>query len=72
LIESEHYFVDFDHPLCQKTRMVGFPWDFGRTPASVRLKAPELGEHTDEILTGLGYTIEVIGRFRNEEVIVWE
>lgn len=33
--------------------MVATPVDFAKTPASVRTRAPRLGEHTDELLAGL-------------------
>ena len=40
------------------------------TPGEVRLPAPEFGEHTEEILTGLlDYSWEQIGILREREVI---
>ena len=50
--------------------MPGFPWDFSETPASWRLPAPGLGEHTGEILAGLGYRSEEIASFKTEKVVV--
>jgi formyl-CoA transferase/CoA:oxalate CoA-transferase len=49
--------------------MVGFPWDFSSTPASCRLPAPELGQHTEEILAELGYDESEIAEMRQEGVI---
>jgi crotonobetainyl-CoA:carnitine CoA-transferase CaiB-like acyl-CoA transferase len=69
MIENE-YIVDFDHPVLGKTKMVGFPVRFSKTPASIRLPAPEFGEHTEEVLREIGeYTWEEIGQLREEEVI---
>ena len=39
------------------------------TPASVRRRAPALGEHTDEVLAELGFSAEEIAVFRSENVI---
>jgi len=50
-------------------RIIGFPWSFSETPASVKREAPELGQHTEEILLDLGYTWEDITNLKDEEVI---
>ncbi len=50
-------------------KMVGFPWDFSETPASWQRAAPALGQHTEEILSGLGYGREDIAKLREEGVI---
>ena len=66
---ANNYVVWFDHPVLGKTRMVGFPWDFSRTPASVRREAPEFGQHTEEILLELGYSWEDISRLKEKKAI---
>ncbi|MFZ0164498.1 MAG: CoA transferase, partial [Trebonia sp.] len=38
-------------------------------PDTVRTPAPDRGDHTDEVLTGLGYSPAEIGRLRAQEVI---
>ena len=40
-----------------------------QTPGSIRHRAPVLGEHTDEILTELGYDGSVIAALRQKGVI---
>lgn len=45
------------------------PLRLSRTPASVRGRAPVLGEHTDVILGELGYSAGEIASFRTEGVI---
>jgi crotonobetainyl-CoA:carnitine CoA-transferase CaiB-like acyl-CoA transferase len=52
-----------------KTKQVGFPWMFSQTPASVRRVAPELEEHTDELLLDLGYNQDDIAKLRQDSVI---
>jgi crotonobetainyl-CoA:carnitine CoA-transferase CaiB-like acyl-CoA transferase len=54
----------------QQGPAAGFPWDFSVTSASWRRRAPHLGEHTDEILCGLGYRAEEIEALRKEGVIL--
>jgi crotonobetainyl-CoA:carnitine CoA-transferase CaiB-like acyl-CoA transferase len=66
---ANNYVISFDHPVLGKTRMVGFPWDFSQTPASVRREAPEFGQHTEEILLELGYGWEDIARMKEDKVI---
>jgi crotonobetainyl-CoA:carnitine CoA-transferase CaiB-like acyl-CoA transferase len=52
-----------------KTKQVGFPWMFSETPASVVREAPELGQHTEEILLELGHTWDDISELRQDGVI---
>lgn len=61
--------VEIEHPALGVLRQVGIPLRFERTPGSVRSAPPLLGEHADEILTGLGYgTLEIAG-FRERRVV---
>jgi crotonobetainyl-CoA:carnitine CoA-transferase CaiB-like acyl-CoA transferase len=39
---------------------VGTPVSFGDTPATIAMDAPELGQHTEEVLVELGYSWEEI------------
>lgn len=66
---ANDYFVYTDHPEHGKTKMVGFPWAFSDTPASCRLPAPELGQHTEQILSDLGYNAMEIAELREKKVI---
>jgi crotonobetainyl-CoA:carnitine CoA-transferase CaiB-like acyl-CoA transferase len=66
---ANNYFVYYDHPVHGKTKMVGFPWDFSDTPATCRLPAPELGEHTEQILAEIGYSAEQMEELRQKQAI---
>jgi crotonobetainyl-CoA:carnitine CoA-transferase CaiB-like acyl-CoA transferase len=39
------------------------------TPNSIRRRAPTLGEHTDQILAGLGYDKKAIAALKQKRVI---
>jgi len=69
-MQANGYVVDFEHPAFNRTRVVGLPVRLSDTPGSIRLPAPEFGQHTEEILTEvLGYSWEEIGRLREAEII---
>ena len=67
---ANDYVTWFDHPVLGRTKVVGFPWDFSKTPASVRSEAPEFGQHTEEILLELSYTWDDITKLRDEKAIL--
>ena len=67
---ANEYVTWFDHPVLGRTKVVGFPWDFSQTPASIRREAPEFGQHTEEILLELGYTWDDTTRLKDEKVIL--
>lgn len=67
---ANDYVVDFDHPTHGATRYVGVPVGFSETPGSVRAPAPELGQHTELILTDLlGYDWDRVAALRESGVI---
>jgi formyl-CoA transferase len=39
------------------------------TPGEIRSAAPKLGEHTEQVLSDLGYSVEEIGAFRSKQII---
>ena len=68
-VTANDYITEYDHPALGKVNMVGFPIHMSETPLSVRMPAPELGQHTEEVLLELGYSWEDIVKLREEEVI---
>jgi len=42
---------------------------FDKTPGRVEAPPPLLSEHTEEILTGIGYTLEEIKEFREKQIV---
>ena len=60
---------EIDHPVAGRIRMVGIPVKLSDSPGEVRLPPPLLGQHTEEVLTGLGYSPDDILQMRTEEVV---
>jgi crotonobetainyl-CoA:carnitine CoA-transferase CaiB-like acyl-CoA transferase len=52
----------------RRLRVHGSPWFFSETPVNIGI-APELGEHNDEVLAGLGYSEADIRRLRERKII---
>ncbi len=63
------YITEIDYPKHKKRLKVhGSPWQFSETPAKIGV-APELGNHNDEALAGIGYTREQIADLRKRKII---
>ena len=45
------------------------PVELSETPGEIRTRAPTLGEHTDEIMKELGYSMEQIDKLRENRII---
>jgi crotonobetainyl-CoA:carnitine CoA-transferase CaiB-like acyl-CoA transferase len=66
---SRQMLVETIHPQAGRVRQIGVPIKFSETPGEIRNPAPEIGEHTEVILGGLGYAPEEIDRLRKTGVI---
>ena len=68
-IKENNYVTEVWYPELNKNMKVhGTPWKFSKTPANIK-KAPKLGEHNTEILSGLGYTKDEIEEFKDDKII---
>jgi crotonobetainyl-CoA:carnitine CoA-transferase CaiB-like acyl-CoA transferase len=57
------------HPNGGQVRVVGPPMRFGATPGTIRTGPPAVGQHTDEVLTALGYSGDDLRAFHSEGVV---
>lgn len=62
-------FVEYDHPTQGRIKQVANPVMMSKTPANVRMPAPEFGQHTEEVLLEYGYSWEDISRFKEDGTI---
>ena len=61
--------VDVDHPRLGTFGVVNQAIKMSRTPSEVRTATPEQGEHTDDVLSELGYDSETIESFHKNGVV---
>jgi crotonobetainyl-CoA:carnitine CoA-transferase CaiB-like acyl-CoA transferase len=67
---ANNFFAPVEIPGAGLQRMVTTPVDFHQHPATIRSSAPEVGQHTEEILLDLGYTWEEISALKENRVIL--
>ena len=69
LVITNKYIVELEDFNGETRRVVGSPIKMSDTPTSPSASAPELGQHTEEILLELGYSWEQIGEMRDLQAI---
>ena len=66
---ANEFVREIRHPELGTMKVVASPLTFSEAPCNLRLPAPRLGEHTEEVLHGMGYTADEIARLRQDGVI---
>lgn len=61
--------VEVEHPRLGTIKVPGIVPKFSKTPGAIRHRAPDLGEHNEEILSQLGYNTEDMMEFQKEGII---
>ncbi len=59
-----------NHPNLGPLKMVGWTIKLGTTPAQIKTRAPELGQHTEEILLEMGYCWDDISKLKANRIII--
>ena len=62
-------FVEYDHPSEGRVKMPGFPIRFAKSPAAIERGAPQIGEHSREVLAEAGFSAERIERLIAEGAV---
>ncbi|MBW2286040.1 MAG: CoA transferase [Deltaproteobacteria bacterium] len=67
---ANDYLTDLDHPTLGRVKFPGYPVHFSESRAGTTRAAPDLGEHTEEVLTEIaGFSREEVAGLREEGVI---
>jgi len=68
-VRAREMVVETDHPTLGHIRTLGSPIKMSATPPDVSRRAPQLGEHTDEVLTEAGFTDAEITTLRHSRAV---
>ena len=60
-VRAREMLLHVDHPVEGRIPQLGFPVKFSGTPGRITSPPPSLGEHTAQVLGGLGFTDKQIG-----------
>jgi CoA:oxalate CoA-transferase len=67
-VRHQEMLMEIEQPT-GKVKILGFPVKMSQTPAKIHRPSPQLGQHTEEILTNLGYSAEKIKELRDKGVV---
>ena len=68
-VQARQMMVEMEHRQAGRVRNIGIPVKLSDTPAEIRRPAPTLGQHTDEVLSELGYTPAEIAALRESGAV---
>lgn len=67
-VKHRELLQEIDHPVEGRIPQLGFPVKFSDTPGKMKTPPPLLGQHTSEVLQGLGYSDAEIEDFAQDAV----
>jgi formyl-CoA transferase len=62
--------IEVEHPVLGPLRTLGTPIKMSETPLNPRRRGPMLGEHTDDVLSEAGYSLDEIEQLRSAGAIL--
>ena len=68
-VQANNYLVTLEHPTYGPYQTVDTPIQFKGSEVGARRAAPEVGQHTEEVLLENGYTWEEITNLRDQSVV---
>jgi crotonobetainyl-CoA:carnitine CoA-transferase CaiB-like acyl-CoA transferase len=68
-VKARDMVVEVDHPKAGRVKALGHPVKFSETPGEMKRPAPLLGQHTREVLGGLGYSAAQIDALVKEGAV---
>ncbi len=68
--KANGFFTEMQHPEAGETRYLTTPVTFRQNPATIRTTAPELGQHTEEILLEMGRSWDEIIELKKKGAII--
>jgi len=67
-IRHQEMVLELEQP-SGRVKTLGFPLKLSLTPAALHRPSPQLGQHTEEILTNLGFSMSDIEAFKSKGII---
>jgi CoA:oxalate CoA-transferase len=68
-VKAREMIIELDHPKAGRIKTVGSPIKASLTPGAAQGPSPLLGQHTESVLSRLGYSHEEIESFRAEGIV---
>jgi len=68
-LRSRQMIMEKEHPVLGKINQLGNPLKLSDTPAQFKTYCPMPGEHTDEILGEMGYSVDQIQKLRETKAV---
>ncbi|MFB6465557.1 CaiB/BaiF CoA transferase family protein [Cytobacillus sp. Hz8] len=68
-VSAREMVVEMNHPLAGNIKLAGSPFKLSRTKVEMKRHPPLAGEHTDEVLQEIGFSVEELDQLKNNHII---